>query len=36
MKNLKDMVNMDAIDEFRAHALNPNHPCLRGSAQNPD
>ena len=30
------MVNMDAIDEFRAHALNPNHPCLRGSAQNPD
>ena len=27
---------MDAIDEFRAHALNPNHPCQRGSAQNPD
>ena len=35
-EDLKDMVNMDAIDEFRAHALNPNHPCLRGSAQNPD
>ena len=34
-EDLKDMVNMDAIDEFRAHALNPNHPCLRGSAQNP-
>ena len=27
---------MDAIDAFRAHALNPNHPCQRGSAQNPD
>ena len=35
-EDLKDMVNMDAIDEFRAHALNPNHPCQRGSAQNPD
>ena len=27
---------MDAIDAFRNHALNPNHPCQRGSAQNPD
>ena len=27
---------MDAIDAFRKHALNPNHPCQRGSAQNPD
>ena len=35
-EDLKDLVNMDAIDEFRAHALNPNHPCHRGSAQNPD
>ena len=35
-EDLKDMVNMDAIDAFRAHALNPNHPCQRGSAQNPD
>ena len=35
-EDLKDMVNMDAVDEFRAHALNPNHPCQRGSAQNPD
>ena len=32
----KDLVDMDAIDEFRKHALNPNHPCQRGSAQNPD
>ena len=30
------MADLDAIDEFRAHALNPNHPCQRGSAQNPD
>lgn len=35
-EDLKDMVNMEAIDEFRRHALNPNHPCQRGSAQNPD
>ncbi len=35
-EDLKDLVNMDAIDSFRAHALNPNHPCQRGSAQNPD
>ena len=35
-EDLKDMVDMDAIDEFRNHALNPNHPCQRGSAQNPD
>ena len=34
--DLKDLVNMEAIDAFRAHALNPNHPCQRGSAQNPD
>ena len=33
---LKDLVDMDAIDAFRNHALNPNHPCQRGSAQNPD
>ena len=35
-KDLKDMVDMDAVDAFRKHALNPNHPCQRGSAQNPD
>ncbi|MFQ9301307.1 MAG: pyruvate:ferredoxin (flavodoxin) oxidoreductase [Blautia sp.] len=35
-EDLKDMVDMDAVDEFRKHALNPNHPCQRGSAQNPD
>ena len=35
-EELKDMVDMDAIDAFRKNALNPNHPCQRGSAQNPD
>ena len=35
-EDLKDMADMDAIDEFRRNALNPNHPCQRGSAQNPD
>ena len=34
--DLNDMVDHDAIDAFRKHALNPNHPCQRGSAQNPD
>ncbi|MFR5602130.1 MAG: pyruvate:ferredoxin (flavodoxin) oxidoreductase [Lachnospiraceae bacterium] len=34
--DLKDMADMDAIDAFRKNALNPNHPCQRGSAQNPD
>ncbi len=34
--DLADIVDMDAINEFRANALNPNHPCQRGSAQNPD
>ncbi|HJF00136.1 MAG TPA: pyruvate:ferredoxin (flavodoxin) oxidoreductase, partial [Sellimonas intestinalis] len=35
-EDLKDLVDLDAIDAFRKHALNPNHPCERGSAQNPD
>ena len=35
-EDLKDMADMDAIAAFRKNALNPNHPCQRGSAQNPD
>ncbi len=35
-EDLKDLINMDAVDEYRANALNPNHPCQKGSAQNPD
>lgn len=34
--DLKEMADLDAIDAFRKNALNPNHPCIRGSAQNPD
>ncbi len=33
---LAEMADWDAIAAFRKHALNPNHPCQRGSAQNPD
>jgi len=35
-KELAEMVDMDAINAFRRRALNPEHPVLRGSAQNPD
>ncbi len=30
------LVDMDAVNEFRARALNPEHPVTRGTAQNPD
>jgi pyruvate-ferredoxin/flavodoxin oxidoreductase len=32
----KELIDMDAVNEFRAHALNPEHPVIRGTAQNPD
>jgi pyruvate-ferredoxin/flavodoxin oxidoreductase len=35
-EDLKEMVDMDAVKAYRNHALNPEHPVLRGSAQNPD
>ena len=35
-EDLKEMVDMDAVEAFRHNALNPEHPVLRGSAQNPD
>ncbi len=35
-EDLKDMLDMDAVDAFRKGALNPNHPYQMGSAQNPD
>ncbi len=34
--DLKDLADMDAIAAFRSRALNPEHPVLRGTAQNPD
>ncbi|MSR90892.1 pyruvate:ferredoxin (flavodoxin) oxidoreductase [Inconstantimicrobium porci] len=33
---LAELVDYEALDEFRAHALNPDHPVTRGTAQNPD
>ncbi|MCR4615770.1 MAG: pyruvate:ferredoxin (flavodoxin) oxidoreductase [Clostridiales bacterium] len=35
-KDLAEMVDMDAVNEYRRRSLNPEHPVLRGSAQNPD
>lgn len=35
-EDLKDMCPMDAVEEFRAHALNPEHPAARGSHENGD
>ncbi|MBO3384040.1 pyruvate:ferredoxin (flavodoxin) oxidoreductase [Clostridium perfringens] len=33
---LKELVDMEAVEEFRRRALNPNKPVIRGTAQNPD
>ncbi|MBO5564639.1 MAG: pyruvate:ferredoxin (flavodoxin) oxidoreductase [Lachnospiraceae bacterium] len=35
-EDLKDLIDMDKVNEFRQNALNPNHPRQMGSAQNPD
>ncbi len=35
-EDLAKLVDKDAINEFRARALNPEHPVTRGTAQNPD
>ena len=35
-EDLKEMCNMDAVKAFRERALNPEHPVLHGTAQNPD
>mgnify|MGYP001643630847 FL=1 len=34
--DLAKLLDWDAVKEFRARALNPNHPVVRGTAQNPD
>jgi len=33
---IKSLVDMEDVKRFRAHALNPEHPQLRGTAQSPD
>ena len=34
--DLAEMVDMDAVEAFRQRSLNPDHPTLKGTAQNPD
>ena len=34
--DLADLIDMDAVKAFRARSLNPEHPILRGSAENGD
>ncbi len=35
-EDLADIIDMDAVKAFRARSLNPEHPILRGSAENGD
>mgnify|MGYP003006254739 CR=1 FL=1 len=35
-EDLKEMCNMEAVEAFRAKALNPEHPKMRGSHENGD
>ncbi|NLJ87564.1 MAG: pyruvate:ferredoxin (flavodoxin) oxidoreductase [Epulopiscium sp.] len=35
-EDYKRLIDMDAVKAFRKNALNPEHPVLRGTAQNPD
>jgi pyruvate-ferredoxin/flavodoxin oxidoreductase len=34
--DLESLIDMEAVQSFRDHALNPEHPVTRGTAQNPD
>ncbi|MDR2819547.1 MAG: pyruvate:ferredoxin (flavodoxin) oxidoreductase [Desulfovibrio sp.] len=35
-EDIRGLVNWDKVEEFRAAAMNPEHPDIRGTAQNPD
>ncbi len=35
-EDLKDMCDMEAVEAFRRHSLNPEHPNMRGSHENGD
>ncbi len=35
-KDLQSLLDQDALDAFRDNALNPDHPTLRNTVQNPD
>ena len=34
--DIMELIDMDAVEAFRSRSINPEHPVLRGSAQNPD
>lgn len=34
--NIKNLIDHNALDEFRSRSLNPEHPTVRGTTQNPD
>ena len=36
MQTMKTMINDDLVSAHRARALSPDHPVMRGTAQNPD
>ncbi len=35
-ETMRALVDMDALNKFRARAMNPDHPMLKGTAMNPD
>ncbi len=35
-EDIRPLVNWDKVEEFRSSAMNPEHPHIRGTAQNPD
>ena len=35
-EDMKSLVNMEAVNFFRSNGMNPEHPEIRGTAQNPD
>ena len=35
-EDLREMLNLEAVEDFRRRSLNPAHPAQRGTAQNPD
>jgi pyruvate-ferredoxin/flavodoxin oxidoreductase len=36
MEDMKKLIDWDAVSRFRNNSLNPEHPVMRGTAQNPD
>ena len=36
MRIWRRLTNFEAIEAFRSRAMNPEHPHIRGTAQNPD